>query len=75
MQEYIGSPPRHMMEMSPTKLKFFDENDKPLTLTTHKGISHFFVITNLGREIRLSSKTISSFLQTSNKDFVDFVQK
>mmetsp|Transcript_15053 Transcript_15053/g.13213 ORF Transcript_15053/g.13213 Transcript_15053/m.13213 type:complete len:93 (+) Transcript_15053:246-524(+) len=62
MQEYIGIPPKYLLEKSITKYKFYDEENQPLTLETHKG-----------KITKPLSKTIQEFLKTEDLEFVDFI--
>lgn len=64
MQEYMGLPPKYLLDESQTKEKYYDDDYKPLTLETNKG-----------KLTRPNSKTIQSFLKSEDLEFVDFIQK
>ncbi|CAI2376702.1 unnamed protein product [Moneuplotes crassus] len=63
MQQYLGLPPRDLLEESSAREKFYDDDCKPLTLVTDRG-----------KEKIPGSKTIESFLKTEDLAFIDFIK-
>ena len=62
MQEFLGIPPANLLENSITSYKFYDDDNKPLTLKNHKG-----------KLTKPNSKTFQQFLKTEDLEFVDFI--
>lgn len=62
IQEYLGLPPKSLLEQSTTKYKYYDQDLIPLSLITKKG-----------RETRPGSKNIKDSLKTEDNEFIDFI--
>ena len=63
IMEYIGIPPKDLIDSSPKKLEFFDENGNPLEKKN-----------SLGKIRKPNKKSIEAFLINADKDFIDLIQ-
>ena len=63
IMEYIGIPPKELIDNSPKKLEFFNEDGSPLEKKN-----------SLGKIRRPNKKSIEAFLINADKDFIDLIQ-
>ena len=63
IMEYIGLPPKDLIEKSPKKLDFFNEDGKPLEKKN-----------SLGKIRKPNKKSIEAFLINADKDFIDLIK-
>ena len=63
IMEYIGVPPKELIEKSPKKLEFFNENGNPLEKKN-----------SLGKIRKPNKKSIEAFLINADKDFIDLIK-
>ena len=63
IMEYIGIPPKELIDNSPKKLEFFNEDGSPLEK-----------MNSMGKIRRPNKKSIEAFLINADKDFIDLIQ-
>ena len=63
IMEYIGMPPKELIEKSRKKLEFFNEDGSPLEKKN-----------SMGKIRRPNKKSIEAFLINADKDFIDLIQ-
>jgi dual specificity tyrosine-phosphorylation-regulated kinase 2/3/4 len=63
IMEYIGMPPKELIEKSPKKLEFFNEDGNPLEKKN-----------SLGKIRKPNKKSIEAFLINADRDFIDLIQ-
>ena len=63
IMEYIGIPPKELIEKSPKKLEFFNIDGKPLEKKN-----------SMGKIRKPNKKSIEAFLINADKDFIDLIQ-